>query len=58
MRHEANKQVKENMKNKKKLFLQSAFLLFLIVGTIIIVRQQRSMPYQKTLASFSERCTT
>ena len=47
MRHEANKQVKENMKNKKKLFLQSACLLFLIVGTIIIVRQQRSMPYQK-----------
>ena len=35
------------MKSKKKLLLQSAFLLFLIVGTIIIVRQQRSMPYQK-----------
>lgn len=35
------------MKEKKKLLLQAAFLLFLIVGTIIIVRQQRSMPYQK-----------
>lgn len=35
------------MKSKKKLFLQSAFLLFLIAGTIVIVRQQRSMPYQK-----------
>lgn len=35
------------MRNKKKLLWQSAFLLFLVVGTIIIVRQQRSMPYQK-----------
>lgn len=33
-------------KSKKKLFLQSAFLLFLIIGTFIIVRQQRTMPYQ------------
>lgn len=33
-------------KNKKKLFLQSAFLLFLIIGTFVIVRQQRTMPYQ------------
>ena len=33
--------------NKKKLIWQSAFLLFLIVGTVIIVRQQRSTPYQK-----------
>ena len=35
------------MKGKKKLLWQSAFLLFLIVGTVIIVSQQRSMPYQK-----------
>lgn len=33
--------------NKKKLIWQSAFLLFLIIGTVIIVRQQRSTPYQK-----------
>ena len=37
----------EQMKNKKKLLLQSTFLLFLIVGTIIIVRQQHNTPYQK-----------
>lgn len=35
------------MKSKKKLLWQSAFLLFLIAGTIIIVRQQRLTPYQK-----------
>lgn len=35
------------MKSKKKLLWQSAFLLFLIVGTFIIVRQQRLAPYQK-----------
>ena len=33
-------------KSKKKLALQLAFLIFLIIGTIIIVRQQRTMPYQ------------
>ena len=33
-------------KNKKKLFLQSAFLIFLIIGTIYIVRRQRTMPFQ------------
>ena len=35
------------MKSKKKLLLQSAFLAFLIIGTVIIVRQQRSTPFQK-----------
>lgn len=35
------------MKSNKKLLWQSAFLLFLIIGTIVIVRQQRSTPYQK-----------
>ena len=35
------------MKSNKKLLWQSAFLLFLIIGTIAIVRQQRSTPYQK-----------
>lgn len=33
-------------KSKKKLALQLAFLIFLIIGTFIIVRQQRTMPYQ------------
>lgn len=33
-------------RNKKKLALQLAFLAFLIIGTIIIVRQQRTMPYR------------
>ena len=31
---------------KKKLYWQLPFLVFLIVGTVFIVRQQRSMPYQ------------
>ena len=34
------------MKNKKR-YLQMLFLLFLIIGTVIIIRQQRSTPYQK-----------
>ena len=29
-----------------KLFLQALFLIFLIIGTIFIVKQQQSMPYQ------------
>lgn len=36
--------MKEN--NKIKRILQVLFLLFLIVGTIFIIRQQRNMPYQ------------
>lgn len=35
------------MKGNKKLLWQLAFLLLLIIGTIAIVRQQRSTPYQK-----------
>lgn len=31
---------------KKKLYWQLPFLIFLIIGTIFIVRQQRSTPYQ------------
>ena len=31
--------------NKKNL-LRLAFLLFLIIGTILIIRQQHEMPYQ------------
>ncbi|MCI7119715.1 FAD:protein FMN transferase [Prevotella sp.] len=31
---------------KKKLYWQLPFLVFLIVGTVFIVRQQRSTPYQ------------
>jgi len=32
---------------KKKLYWQIPLLLFLIIGTIFIIRQQHSMPYQK-----------
>ena len=35
------------MKNKK-LFWQLPFLVLLIVGTVLIIRQQRSTPYQKS----------
>jgi len=34
-----------NVKHKRQLFWQIPLLLFLIVGTIYIVRQQQSMPY-------------
>src|SRR5574344_2196864 len=33
-------------KNKKKLIWQMPFLLFLIIGTVLIVRHQHDMPYQ------------
>ena len=33
--------------NKKKLIWQLPFLILLIVGTVLIIRQQQSMPYQK-----------
>ena len=32
---------------KKKLIWQIPFLLILIIGTIIIIRQQHNTPYQK-----------
>ncbi len=32
--------------NKKRLFWQIPFLLILIIGSILIIRQQRSIPYQ------------
>ena len=32
--------------NKKRLFWQIPFLLILLIGSILIIRQQRSMPYQ------------
>ena len=35
------------MKNKKLLW-QLPFLTLLVVGTILIIRQQHSMPYRKT----------
>ena len=35
-----------NQKRKKQLMWQVPFLLLLIIGTILIIRQQRSMPYQ------------
>lgn len=34
-------------KQKKRLLWQVPFLVLLIVGTVLIVRQQRNMPYQK-----------
>lgn len=33
--------------NKKKLIWQLPFLVLLIVGTVLIIRQQQSIPYQK-----------
>lgn len=33
-------------KKKKRLIWQVPFLLFLIIGTILIIRQQQSIPYQ------------
>ena len=32
--------------NKKKLIWQLPFLVLLIVGTVLIIRQQRAIPYQ------------
>ena len=32
--------------NKKKLIWQLPFLILLIVGTVLIIRQQRAIPYQ------------
>ena len=32
----------------KKLLWQLPFLVLLIVGTVLIIRQQRNMPYQKS----------
>lgn len=34
------------MKSKKKATLQTGFLLFLIIGTVMIIRHQHIMPYQ------------
>ncbi len=34
-------------KNKKRLYWQVPLLIFLIVGTIFIVKQQQDMPYQR-----------
>lgn len=34
------------MKTRKRLLWQIPFLLFLIIGSIVIIRQQRSLPYQ------------
>lgn len=36
----------ENDKKKKRLLWQIPFLLFLIIGTVLIISHQRSMPYQ------------
>ena len=34
------------MRKGKKIYIQAAFLLFLVVGTILIIRQQQDVPYQ------------
>lgn len=34
-------------KQKRRLYLQIPFLLFLIIGTVIIIAQQRNTPYQQ-----------
>ena len=36
----------ENKRSKKRLSLQLAFLTFLIIGTILIIKHQHNMPYQ------------
>ena len=36
-----------DLKQKKRLIWQLPFLVLLIVGTILIIRQQQNMPYQK-----------
>ena len=36
-----------DQKRKKQLLWQLPFLTVLIVGTVLIVRQQHTMPYQK-----------
>ena len=33
---------------KKRLLWQLPFLMLLIVGTVLIIRQQHTMPYQQT----------
>lgn len=38
-------------KRKKRLLWQLPFLALLIIGTVLIIRQQRSMPYQKNSGS-------
>ncbi len=35
-----------NMNDKKKRFIQLAFLTVLIIGSVLIIRHQRKMPYQ------------
>lgn len=41
----------ENKRKKRNVTLQLAFLTFLIVGTVLIVKHQRSMPYQHNKGS-------
>ena len=38
-------------KQKKRLLWQLPFLVLLVVGTVLIIRQQRSMPYQHDMGS-------
>ena len=41
----------ENKQSKKRLSLQLAFLTFLIIGTILIIKHQHNMPYQHNRGS-------
>ena len=40
-----------NKRSKKRLSLQLAFLTFLIIGTILIIKHQHNMPYQHNRGS-------
>jgi len=40
-----------NKPNKKKLIWQLPFLVLLIIGTILIIRQQQNMPYQHNIGT-------
>ena len=34
------------MRKGKKTYIKAAFLVFLIIGTVFVIKQQRDMPYQ------------
>ncbi len=40
-----------NKPNKKKLIWQLPFLVLLVIGTILIIRQQQNMPYQHNIGT-------
>ena len=40
-----------NEKQKRRLLWQVPFLVLLVIGTVLIISQQRNMPYQKCSGS-------